>query len=165
MSVARTCTVCRHEDREAIDFALLSGQSLRDIARRHGVSKDAVQRHGQAHVSPALAVVRRDRATRGARTVLERVEELCERAEGILTAAEADAKPSLSLQAIRELRGLVELLGKLTGELDERPTTNVLNVIASSDWIAIREAVLDALAPFADARAAVAGRLLEVEAS
>jgi hypothetical protein len=163
--MARTCTVCRHDDREAIDFGLLAGQPLRDIARRHGVGKDAVARHGQAHVSPALAVVRREREQRGAETLVDRVERLYERASAILDAAEAEGRPTVALGAVRELRGIVETLGKLTGELDEKPTTNVVNLIASPDWIAVRGALLDALRPFPDARAIVAGRLLELEAA
>lgn len=40
-----TCTVCRHNDRKGIERALIRGDSLRDIARHHQTSKDAVQRH------------------------------------------------------------------------------------------------------------------------
>jgi hypothetical protein len=42
-------------------------------------------------------------------------------ARGILDDAENDGQIALSLQAIAELRRTVELLAKLTGEIDERP--------------------------------------------
>src|SRR3954451_7798807 len=46
------CTVCRHDDRIAIDYGLASGLALRAVARRYSVSEDAVQRHAARHLSP-----------------------------------------------------------------------------------------------------------------
>jgi hypothetical protein len=48
-------------------------------------------------------------------------EELYSKARGILDDAENDGQIALSLQAIAEVRRTVELLAKLTGEIDERP--------------------------------------------
>jgi hypothetical protein len=160
--VPRVCTVCAHDDRGAIDQALVLGQPLRDIARRHGPSKDALARHARAHVSPALAVVRREREEQGARTLLDRLEDLYRRADRILEAAELDAKPTLMLSAVRELRGLIEVIGKATGEIAERPQV-VVNVLGSGEWLKVRCALLAALATYPDARALVASRLLELE--
>ena len=65
-----------------------------------------------------------------------------------------------ALAAVREARGNLELIGKLLGELDERPAVNLL---VSTEWMAARAALLSALGPYPDARAAVAGRLLALE--
>lgn len=46
------CKICKHPQREAIE-AELSGsweRSLRDIGCQHGVSKDSLSRHSQAHM-------------------------------------------------------------------------------------------------------------------
>jgi hypothetical protein len=43
------------------------------------------------------------------------------RRSAVLKAAEEGGRLHLSLGAIRELRGIVELLARITGELDERP--------------------------------------------
>jgi hypothetical protein len=56
----------------------------------------------------------------------------------------------------------VELLAKLSGELDERPQVNILNVAASPEWLATQAAMLQALAPFPEARLAVAGALQDM---
>lgn len=149
----RTCTVCAHEERDAIDSALVRGEPLRNIARREGLDHTALHRHKQAHVSPAIARVYEQREEHRGEKLLDRVEDLYDKASGILDAAAQDGKPSLSLSAIRELRGIVELLGKLTGELDDRPQQTV-NVLVASEWQTIKAALLDALAPYPEARAA-----------
>jgi len=156
--MGRACTVCSHEDREAVDEAIVLGRTLRDIAQQHGVSKDAVSRH-KAHVSPALARLVAEREEAGGKSALARLEELHVRAMRVLDAAESEGKASLSLAAIRELRGLVEVLARITGELDERSTVQVLNLSTSAEWISLRSVVLEALTDFPEARAAVAGRL------
>lgn len=50
----RSCTVCQHRRRKAIDRELLAKgeawRSYRDIAARHGLSKDAVFRHYWTHL-------------------------------------------------------------------------------------------------------------------
>lgn len=67
----------------------------------------------------------------------------------------------LVLKTAARLQPQIELLAKLIGELDERPQVNIL---VSPEWIAVRTAVLEALAPHPQARAAVTGRLLQLEA-
>jgi hypothetical protein len=54
----------------------------------------------------------------------------------------------------------IELQAKLLGDLDERP---VINVLVSSEWVAVRTVLLEALSPYPDARAAVASRLVALE--
>ncbi len=162
--MAGTCTVCAHPERKAIDEALIVGTPLREITRRWGVSKDAASRH-RKHVSPALSrVVSRRRADAGPRSALDRLEELYGRANVVLTAAEREGQASLSLAAIRELRSIVEMLAKITGELDDRPQVNVLSVHATPEWLATRDAMLGALAPYPEAAQAVAARLQGIEA-
>ena len=57
----RTCSICRHPQRHAIEADLRAGSSYRDVGRRYNISKDAVSRHRASHVSlhttPALATV------------------------------------------------------------------------------------------------------------
>jgi hypothetical protein len=90
---------------------------------------------------------------------VDRAEHLYAKAEAILSAAQADGNAGLSLSALRELRGIVELLAKLSGELDERPTVQVLNVSTSPEWGELRGLILGALRPFPEAAQAVAGAI------
>lgn len=68
----------------------------------------------------------------------------------------------LLLKTASGLKGQVELLAKLMGQLDERPQVNVL---VAPQWLEVREALLTALLPYPEVRVAVAGALLALEAS
>jgi hypothetical protein len=57
-------------------------------------------------------------------------------------------------------RGLFELLAKVEGKLNEQP---IVNVIVSPEWAMLRSELMRALAPFPDARAAVASSLSILE--
>jgi hypothetical protein len=50
----RRCTICEHPTRDAIDQALVAGQTLRDIASHYHLSKSALARHKVSHAPPAL---------------------------------------------------------------------------------------------------------------
>lgn len=56
--MAQPCSICNHPDREAIDKALVSGASLRDIAGRFKVSRTALGRHKLAHLPETLKQAR-----------------------------------------------------------------------------------------------------------
>jgi hypothetical protein len=51
----RHCTICQHQDREAIDMALVRQEPAARIAAKHRVSADAVSRHFAAHLRQSLA--------------------------------------------------------------------------------------------------------------
>jgi hypothetical protein len=78
----------------------------------------------------------------------------------ILERAEKAGDLRTALAAISQARGNLELLGKLAGELDEQPVTNVL---VSAEWVMVRTAMMEALGRYPEARVAVAKRLAELE--
>jgi len=150
----RRCTICQHPHRTEVDAALVNGDVFRTIAYRFGCSEAALKRHKADHI-PALLAKSQDAATvANADTLLDQVRTLQRRALNILTLAENAGDLRAATAAIREARGCIELLSRLTGELDERATVNVL--VLSADWLAVRSRLLAALEPFHDARLAVA---------
>ena len=70
----------------------------------------------------------------------------------ILERAEETGDLRTALAAISQARGNLELLGKLAGELDERPVVN-LNI--SSEWQELRTVIVRALEPHPAAHKAV----------
>jgi hypothetical protein len=80
----------------------------------------------------------------------------------ILLTARQEGHPSTALAALRELRGQLELLGKATGELNDRPQVTI-NLLSSPEWLSVRSVIFSSLADYPDARAALSGRLLELE--
>jgi len=145
-----------HEEREAIDRALVEGKPYRDIARRHATSKDALMRHHHAHVSPALTRVVQRREERGAETALNRLEDLYERAKRVLD--ETDSA-GLQLGAIRELRAIVEALAKITGELRPESSAVTVNILQSPEIQRYIVVIREVLADQPDRLALIAQRL------
>ena len=157
----RTCTACTHEDRAELEGTLIAGVSLRTIADRFAVSKTALIRHKDAHLPPSLLKAKEAREEARADDLLSQVRGLQSRVLAVLEVAEASGKHRTALAAIAEARRNLELLGKLAGELDQRP---VVNVLVAAEWIVIRTVLLEALSPYPQASAAVAERLVELEA-
>lgn len=150
--MARPCTVCQHPNRDRIDEAIATGESFRGIARRFCVSEDSVQRHARAHLPATLLEgTRAAEVARGDR-LLHQVTVLRDRALGILDRAERTQDLRTALGAIREARGCVELLAKIAGEISEAPQVNLR---LAHEWLELRQTILQALAPYPAARAAL----------
>lgn len=158
----RTCTVCTHGERLAIDQALVDGQSFRTIAHQWCVSLDALKRHKRDHLPQSLVRAKDAEQVAQADDLLGRIEELQRKTLSILAAAESKGDHNLALRAIGEARRNLELLAELTQQLDRRPQVNIL---LSTEWLTVRSTLLAALHPYPEARAAVAERLLELEFS
>src|SRR5215207_6577550 len=158
----RRCTVCAHLQRQDIDELLVSGAPYRSVAKRFGLSESAVYRHKTEHLPAHLLKAREVEEVAQADDLLAQVRHLQGRALDILERAEKAGDLRTALAAISQARGNLELLGKLAGELDERP---VVNVLLSPQWVMIRTTMLEALSVYPDARAAVAQSLMELEQS
>ncbi len=160
--MSRICTVCAHPERRVIDQALVDGASLRGIAGRYGLTDSSVARHKAEHLPQAMAKAQDAAEVAHGDDLLAEVRSLQARALSILDAAEALGDLKTALAAIRETRGTLELLAKLTGDLQQEGT---VNIIVNPQWISIRAVLLDTLAPFPDARVAVASALVALEAA
>lgn len=131
LGVPRTCSVCNHRSRQAIEEGLLAGEAFRNIAKRFGMSPTALFRHKSEHLLQSLQasqaageVLRADALVDHVRQLRARTEALYADAESILTQARRAKDLKTCLDAIRsaaglirETRGNAELLGRLTGEL------------------------------------------------
>jgi hypothetical protein len=150
----RTCTVCGHEHRYEIEDILVSrSKPYRDIARRYGVSKDAVGRHvSEGHVSDLIKLAADAERAARADGLLDRIEALHSRTLAILEATEETNEHRTALAAIREARSNLELIGEVTKELDRTPT---LNLHLNPEWLELRAVIVGALDAHPDARGAV----------
>ena len=155
----QTCTICRRTDQRAINLALLSGEPFRSIAGRTGVSKSALVRHRINCVPRDLVQARQSNQIAEADLLLAEVCKLQRRANSILAKAEAAGDLRTALSAIREIRGSIELLARLAGEL--RDATQV-NVLVTPEYQQVRALIVRTLAPFPEARVAVASALREL---
>lgn len=161
----RACTICAHAERVAIDAALAAGVSYRDIALQFAVGFMAVQRHASIHVAQAVAqsqaasqAAREAVAEGAALDVVKQLRAINSTTTAILQEAREAHDGELALKAVDRLQRQIELQAKLLGDLDERSVTQVA-LIQSPDWQRLRSAILAALAPYPEARLAVAAAL------
>jgi len=158
----QTCSVCRHPDRPAIDAALVSGRPLRDIAGHHGLSKSAVERHGNDHLPAALVKAHEAEDVRHAIDVVAQLKAINRVCLSVLKDARDQGDGDLALKAVDRIQRQIELQAKLIGQLDERP---VVNVTISAEWVELRTIILTALQTHPEARSAVVRALGRVDAS
>ena len=140
----RRCTVCDHPEKHGIDEVLVSGAAYRSVAKRFELSESAVYRHKTEHLPAHLLKAREAEEAARADDLLDQVRNLQAHALDILERAEKAGDLRTALAAISQARGNLELLGKLAGELDERPVVN-LNV--SAEWLELRTVIVEALEP------------------
>lgn len=152
----RVCTVCSHEEAFAINEALVQRRPYLAIARSYSVSRDALRNHLKEHLPALLVRAQEAQEIAEADSLLDRVEGLYKRTEAILEAAESNSEWSTALVAIRECRGNLELLGRVTKELETAPT---LNITLNPEYLEVRALIVQALDPYPDARRAVSEAL------
>lgn len=157
----RKCTVCGHDARETIDAELVRGSSVRSIAAQYRLSKSAVARHSREHIPQSLAKAAEAEAVTSADDLLSQVRDLHEEARGVLEEAKTKKDLRAANGAIREALRCLSLLGQLVGELESGTTVNVANITMAPEWTALRTRLLEALAPWPEARAAAAQALME----
>ena len=157
MMTGRKCTICNHPQGDAIDAAVIAGESYRSISQRFlDVSPCALGRHVKNHLVATLAAARDAERVACGDDLLDQVADLQRQAQVVKDKALEAEDLKTALVGIRELVRIVTLLAKLRGELNTNP---VVNVLVSPEWTATRSALMLALAPYPDARAAVVAAL------
>ncbi len=78
----------------------------------------------------------------------------------ILDEAKAAKDYKTALQGIREARGLIALLAKLTQKPERRPEADIL---LSPEWQRIKSTLMTVLAPYPEIRATLAAKLMELD--
>jgi hypothetical protein len=156
--VPQTCSICSHADRLQIEASLVAGMPLRNIAKQFSCSVTALHRHKSNCLKSAIQAVQEEQIEQSGWTALSEMEWLRRQAHLIYTDVRSGKDHRTSLQALGEMRKQTELYSELTGELD-RST----HIELHQEWVNIRELVFQALAPFPDARVAVAKALVALE--
>jgi transposase-like protein len=144
----RSCTACSTVKRVELDAELARGCSVRDVARRYGISSSIIGRH-RIHISREIQAAREAGAVQRGSALAQQVRELVARAQMLGEKAEAAADLSTALAACREMGRLLELVGRFTGELTTttRVNLNVQVTPSKDEAVAIALDTLQAFAP------------------
>ncbi|MEM9553708.1 MAG: hypothetical protein AAGC60_05570 [Acidobacteriota bacterium] len=169
--------MCAHPQRVEIDKALIDSTGYREIADRFGLSRSAVHRHRENHLSETLrraqaadrqATVahgrqlldrrqaQEDEDDRHALDVTKQLKAVNAACLEVLREARANNDPAVLLRAVDRITRQIELQAKLLGEIQDTPTVNIAIL---PEWHGLRQVILDALTPYPDAKLAVVGAL------
>ena len=158
----RVCSCCTHAEREAINAALVANEPYRTIADRYGLSHQALMRHKAEHLPSIMVKSEEAKEVAHADDLVWQIKQLRNKAIGILGKAETAGDLKTALMGVREARACIELLAEMEGELNRNPTVNIL---VAPEFVRIQTVLLGALAPYPDARVAVAQALHGLEAA
>lgn len=150
------CKVCNHTEVATINKLLVDGMSVRDIAGRYNISKSSIYRHKTSCLPSTLVKAREVEQIANADELLKQIQDLQSKTLAILE-KNTGKDDRIALTAIREARSNLDLIGRLLGELDTSPKVGIL--IANSEWVEVRTAIIDALQPYTDAKRAVINAL------
>ena len=148
----RTCTICLHPERGAIDKALVDNVSFRDIAGRYTVSRSALERHKREHLSQTMVQAAEAEDVAHAIDIVKQLKAINGCALAILSEARKAKDHDIALKAIDRIQKQIELQAKMLGELDERPQ---VNITLSAEWVSLRAVILTAVDPYPEARRAI----------
>ena len=167
------CSVCSHRELAQIDTALARGVAAPAIARRFKLGTDSVYRHSRRHLPPQLRAallagpdlegVDLDKLKETeSQSLLAHLVSLRHRLFAALDTAEEYQDGGMLTRVSSQLHANLELTARLLGDLGVGSTTNV-NVLVLPAYVEMRVAVVQALAPFPEARQAVAAALHQLE--
>lgn len=117
--MSQVCKICSKNERLLIDRALVSGKAKSRIAQEFGVTVDSLSYHAEHHLSHQLVAAYEKKSALEGMNLLSEIEDLLSRVKKILTIAEKKEQHTLALGAIREARGVFELLSRIAFSLHE----------------------------------------------
>ena len=109
----RSCSVCSHPDRAAIDEDLVAGRgSLRNVAVRYGTTAPTLLRH-KAHLPGTLALAHEAREVTRADDLLGLLRQAAIDAKRLQKKAEAERDYRCAIAAVKTLSDVVERLADI----------------------------------------------------
>ena len=150
--MAQRCSICLHPERNAIDKAIIAGVTLRNIGSQYGMSEASVHRHKKAHLPKELALAHEAKEITSSDSIMGDLIDLKDRAERILETSERTGDLRTALLGIKELRNTIELLLKVSGELQPAQT---VNISIHPQWVQLQQVIFKTLEGFPAAKSAL----------
>lgn len=128
----RQCSICARPDADVLLNMVKNGLSARQVALRSGLHVRVFSEHLRRHTGHPAAARRRGRLSSKLQaermktfTVAAEAQALLTKVSSVLDAAELAKSHSLTLQAVREAKGLLDLIGRANGELSSPGAVNI----------------------------------------
>jgi len=166
-------TIDRHPERAAIEREIAIGRPCTAIARKYGLHKDAVPRYKAKLPAQLKAALAANALKPGVDLEQLRISEsdhllqnlgaqrarLLMMQDCAIEVGQGTVVAMLSAQIHRNL----ELVGKYLGEFIKHETHTSISILITPEYLELRTALIQALAPFPEARRAVAAALHRLE--
>lgn len=149
----RNCSICAREDVEQINRDICAGVPFERLHEKYSASVGALHRHKTHLMSQIMAAQPVDISDPS--SVMRRVQELEQRADGLYKAAVKKGDLLNTGRALKELREITALYARLTGELNTQQQVIHQHLHVTPEWAVLRSTMLQALAPYPEARAAL----------
>jgi hypothetical protein len=158
--MARQCTVCAHPSRQEIDAALVRGVSSYTLESSYNeLSRASIERHERnGHIPVSLLKAQDAHEIGSADNVAAELTRVWHDVHRLKDKAEAEGDIRTALLGVDKALKAVELRARIAQLIDDSPQVNVM-IDAR-----VQQVILDALAPYAEARYAVAEALKGVHA-
>lgn len=169
MNAMASCKICNHPEREKIEAAIVANAPNRAVSRQFtDVSKDAVSRHKQNCMRSAIEAVQIKQREQTVQAVEEAVEQqehfvwnlftemqwLHNEVRIVYGLAKGGGDFNASAKLLGEARQQMKLFSELLAGNEPGQAEKL-----EQEWIAVREAIFNALEPYPEARLAVAEAL------
>ena len=112
----RGCKICKNKQVKDIDKAIISGETLQKIADRFDLHPSTISRH-KNHIADKITKASIICDAQEGANVLQKVSGLLKKAHDLLDTAEQSGDIRTAIQAVRETRGCLELLARVSGEM------------------------------------------------
>ncbi len=134
----RTCTICTHPDRSAIESAIASGTSYRDIALQFSIGHMSVNRHAAEHISSTIQQTQAAKEEAQSIDVVKQLKTINAVTIAILNEARIGKMHALALSAIDRVQKQIELQAKLLGDIDKQSPQEQDGLVIPYDHISAR---------------------------
>jgi len=153
--------MCKHPDREELERKIASKElSMTAAAKLANSNKATVSRHMRNCVASRVREsMKPEPITVEGLNVVNALTTSHEKTLEILTDSLNDGDRRTALLAIQTENKQLELMAKLTGQLNEAPQ---LNILMNPEFMRLKSVILTTLAPYPDARLKLSERLAEI---
>ena len=166
-----TCSICGHPQRSEIETALISRVALRRIASQFSTSDATLRRHKQNCMPAAIEQAQASQQAQTAEIVeaaeerrtgfvwnaLNKMEWLDRQVTIVYTEARVEKDHNAALKALGEIRQQTKLFSELLSGMEPGQKEKM-----EEEWVAVREAIYEALEAHPEARLSVARALLRL---
>lgn len=153
----RQCNTCQHEEVEVINKAIVSGETIREISKRTGLSRSSLHRHSKNHIPELLRQAKTEKEVAQGKSLLEVLNEVESEVREVIEKLDKKGDHRGELSGFGELRRQIELKARLFGVEEEEDEFEIDN---HPSWIALRSKILSFLEHFPEV---FEGLIIELE--